>query len=200
MCCNQALYAVSSHRGLMSVMLTGPFSAVWLAEISILYVSSSVCCLSIMTFNQQASAMDTSSLSSETHTHLFWTVKWPSKPPQNWGKWQAKVMKVNKRSYSVRHTCGKVCSIGKACRMSGYGRKQVGQSFPVVHFLCCTSKTFRVALKKKKKWFCEFSVNSGFNYTNVCSSAFGFLFHYYLPDCISNRQWRKHVMKFTFAL
>lgn len=69
-CSSQALCAISSHRGLTSVMLTGPVCAVGLAEISILHVSSSVCCLSIMTFNQQASAKDTSSLSSVKHTHI----------------------------------------------------------------------------------------------------------------------------------
>ncbi|TNN71819.1 hypothetical protein EYF80_017990 [Liparis tanakae] len=54
-----------SNLGLMSVMVTGPGSAVWLAEISILEVSSSMCCLSAMTFDQQASAKDTSSLTLE---------------------------------------------------------------------------------------------------------------------------------------
>lgn len=70
-CSSQALWAISSQRGLMSVMLTHPVSPVWLAEISILQVSSSVCCLSVMTFDQQASTMDTSSLSSGTHTFFL---------------------------------------------------------------------------------------------------------------------------------
>lgn len=59
---SQVLCAVSSHRGLTSVMLTGRFSAPWLAEISILYASSRVCRRSAMTFDQQAFAKDTNSL------------------------------------------------------------------------------------------------------------------------------------------